>query len=419
MLLAGLFSLPRIVTADDWPQWRGINRDGKSDETGLLNTWPEGGPRLLWKAYGAGTGYSSLAVSRGMIFTMGNIGDNEFVFAFSAENGKLVWHVRSGDAYRDNRGSGPRATPTIDDDKVYTLGANGDLVCLTTGGGIIWQVNILKRFGSGNIRWGISESVLIEGGKVICSPGGKDHCVVALDKSTGETMWTSRGLSGPTSYASAVATTVGGVRQIVHFVGASAAGIRGKDGLLMWHNTSATNRNRIHATTPLVHDGHVFVTSGYGTGCALVKLTTRDGRTNAEEIYFNKVMKNHHGGVVLVDGFIYGYSNKLVCMDLLTGERKWRQDGPGKCSLIYADSHLYCLSENGIMALVEANPEAYVEKGRFGFKTFERFKVGGLGEDDEKPTWTRPVIANGKLFLRDQDNLYCYDIKKARPSANR
>ena len=420
ILLSCLLIRPCIAIAGDWPQWRGVDRNGKSDETGLLSSWPDAGPRLLWKASGAGTGYSSLAVSAGRVFTMGKHGDDEFVLAFSVEDGKLLWRLRSGGAFHDGRGSGPRATPTVHGDKVYAVGPKGDLTCATISGEIVWQVNILQRFVGGYKKsHGICESVLIEGNKVICSPGGEDHCVVALDRFTGSTIWTSKGLSDSTSYASAVAMTVGGVRQIVHFVGASAAGIRADDGLLMWQNTSSVNTNGNHAATPVVRDNHVFVTSGYGAGCALVELSSEGGRTNAKEVYFNKVMKNHHGGVVLVDGYIYGYSNKMVCMDFLTGERKWRVDGPGKCSLIYADGHLYCLSQDGVMALVEANPDSYVERGRFIFRTFDHFKIGGFDEEDEKPTWARPVIANGKLLLRDQDNLYCYDIKDSAGKTSR
>ena len=419
IFIAIMVGRPSTTAGADWPQWRGVNRDGKSDETGLLSKWPQGGPRLLWKASGAGTGYSSLAVSDGRIFTMGNLEEKEYILAFSADGGEPLWQVLSGGAFRNDRGSGPRSTPTVDGDMVYTLGGSGDLTCVTTSGGDVWKVNILQKFGSPNITFGISESVLIEDDMVICNPGGEDNCVVALDKRTGKIIWMSTGLNDRASYSGAVATTVDGVRQIIHFTGDSAVGIRADDGVSMWRNTSAINGNAIHVAAPVVRGRHVFFTSAYGTGCALLKLSSEGGRTHAKEVYFNKVMKNHHGGVVELDGFVYGASNKFVCMEMLTGTRKWRDDGPGKCSLIYADGHLYCLSQDGVMSLVEVNPDAYVEKGRFVFKAYEKFKLGGIGEEDEKPTWTVPVIANAKLLLRDQDNIYCYDIADSALVANR
>ena len=202
--------------------------------------------------------------------------------------------------------------------------------------------------------------------------------------------------------------TVGDVRQIIHFVGGNLSGIRADDGLLMWRNMSAT----MNAATPVVAGNHVLVSSSMGSaGCAVVALSNVGGKTQADEIYFNEAVKNHHGDLVLVDGCIYGYFDKFMCMDLLIGEVKWRKKGAGKCSLIYADRHLYCLSEEGTMTLVRANSEFYTENSRFVFKAFEHFKVKDLGEDDEKPTWTLPVIVNGKLLLRDQDDLYCYDIR--------
>lgn len=412
-LVAVLLSLvvcPSFLMAEDWSQWRGPNRDGKSTETDLLESWPDDGPPLVWKTPGAGTGYSAVSISQGRVFTMGNQGDIEYVIAFSLKDGKTLWRTPNGEAYRNNRGSGPRGTPTVDGAFVYALGANGDLSCLQRQDGEpVWQVNILEKFGGRNIRWGISESVLIEANMVICSPGGENACVVALDKKTGQTLWKSAKLSDPAGYASAVATTVGGVRQIVHFIGRSAAGLRARDGDVLWRYKRAANETA-NCATPIIYDNHMYLTSSYGRGCALLELSSSSGRTQAREVYFNKRMKNHHGGVVLVDGYVYGFSGGLVCMDFYTGEPTWTSDGPGKCSLIYADGHLYCLSIKGIMALVQVNPQQYVEKSRFVFKEYTEFKTGGIREEDEKPTWAHPVISHKKLFLRDQDDLYCYNI---------
>ncbi len=274
---------------------------------------------------------------------------------------------------------------------------------------LVWSVNILERFGGSNISWGLSESVLIEGDKLICSPGGPDAGIVALDKRTGETVWSSKGHSDKAGHASAVAATIAGERQIVHLTGAAAVGLRASDVQPLWRNTSAAN-GTANCATPVVYGGGVYYTSGYGTGCALVRITAEDDKMEGHEVYFNKVMKNHHGGVVLVDGCIYGASNQFVCMELVSDQRRWRVPGPGKCSLIHADGHLYCLSVDGVMALVEANPDSYVEKSRFIYKRYENFKTGGLAPADEKPTWSHPVIANGKLLLRDQDTIHCYDI---------
>ena len=410
LALVCLMAWPGLLRADDWPQWRGPDRDASSAETGLRTSWPAEGPPLVWRARGLGTGYASVAVCAGRVFTLGNIGDDECVVALALADGAPLWRVRNGAAYRNNRGGGPRGTPTVDGDRVFALGANGDLSCLRAAdGGTVWHVNLLERFGSDNISWGISESVLVEGDLVVCSPGGDGHCVVALDRATGATVWASEELGDRAGYASAVALTVDGVRQVVHFTGGSAAGIRLADGALLWRYDRASN-GTANCATPVVHDRHVFVTSGYGTGCALLRLGGGGGGIDAHEVYFNQVMKNHHGGVVLVDGHVYGYSDQLVCMDLLTGEARWQHAGPGKCSLIHADGHLYCLSERGVMALVEASPRGYVEKGRFTFKQFERFKTGGIREEDEKPTWARPALAHGRLFLRDQDVLNCYDV---------
>ena len=405
----GILCLPSLVVADDWPQWRSINRDGKSSETGLLQSWPEAGPPLLWKIEGCGTGYSAMSISNGRLFTMGNHGDDEYVLAFLEQDGKPLWRVRNGKAYRSSSGNGPRSTPTVDGDLVYSLGATGNLSCLSADDGRqVWQVNILQVFDGNNLGWGLSESVLIEGDMVICTPGGPDKSIVAIDKKTGRTIWTSKGINHPASYASAMALTVDNVRQIVHVTGHAAVGLQATDGKLLWQYSRASST--ANCATPLVHDNNVFVTSGYGTGCALLELAGHDGMPQSQEVYFNKVMKNHHGGVVLVNGYVYGYSNRFVSMNFLTGQRAWRDPGPGKCSLIYADGHLYALSQDGIMALVEATPQQYVEKSRFVFNKYQQFKLGGVEEQDEKPTFTPPVIANGRLFLRDQDTIYCYDI---------
>jgi len=406
------------LVAGDWAQWRGPNRDGKSAETGLLESWPKDGPRVLWTAEGAGKGYSGVAVVDGRVFTMGSIDEVEKVIAYSLKTGKVLWEAPSGSTFQNDRGSGPRSTPTTERDVLYALGANGDLVCLKIEKGRkIWHVNIVERFGVKPVHWGMSESVLVEGDTIICNPGGEDASVVALNKKNGATVWTSKGLSDRAGYASAVAVTVDGVRQIIHFTSQSVVGLRAADGSLLWQYKKTAN-GTANCTTPIVQDRLVFLTSGYGQGCALLELSGKSGKTEAREVYFNKVMQNHHGSVILVDGSVYGYSSRdFVCLDLQSGTSKWSDKGPGKCSITFADGHLYCLSQDGTMTLVEANPEKYVEKSRFVFKKFRQFKTK-MGEDEEKPTWAHPVVSHERLFLRDEDKIYCYDIAAGTKTAS-
>lgn len=401
-----------------WPQFRGPNRDGLSSETGLLDKWPEGGPKLLWTAKGAGGGYSSVAIVGGRFYTMGAIGDDEFVFAYDLANGKQVWKQRNGARYDNDRGYGPRGTPTVEGDVLYALGANGNLSCRhLKNGEPVWQRDVLKEFGGSNISWGLSESVLVHGNKVICMPGGPDASIVAVNKKDGSTIWQSKGLSHRAGYSSAVPFGVGDVEGIAHFTHQALVGLDAKTGKTLWEFPRVAN-GTANAANPVVHGKHVFGTSNYGQGCGLVELSSDDkGGVAMKEVYFNKKMQNHHGGVVLVDGTIYGSTGnsgrglKLVALDLLTGKELWNHKSVGKASLVYADGHLYCLSINGVMGLVEVNSKKYVEKSRFVFKDYNgKFKTGGIQPNDEKPTWTHPVIAGKKLFLRDQDRIFCYDI---------
>ncbi len=392
--------LPDVVAqvAGDWPQWRGPNRDGISKETGLLKQWPDGGPPLVWKATGAGTGYSSLAVSDGRIYTIGLRGDREFIIAFDVATGKQIWATPHGTAYRDSRGDGPRGTPTIDGDRLYALGGNGDLsaVDLKTGR-IVWNINVLSKFGGENIQWGISESPLVIGEKLLVNPGGPGASIVALNKKDGSLIWKSQ--SDRAGYSSGMPVQIGSTTQVVFFTNNRAVGLDLKDGKLLWEYPRVAN-DVANVATPVVRGNRVFISSDYGTGGGVVEIKA-DGK--ASELYFTRDMKNHHSSSILIGDHLYGFSSSiLTAMKFDTGEVAWRDRSVGKGSLVYADGHLYAYSENGVVGLVEATPAGYREKGRF------RIQQGSL------PTWTHPVIAGGRLYLRDQDTIYAYDVREKR-----
>ena len=385
-----------------WPQFRGPNRDGISAETGLLKTWPADGPKLLWTATGMGEGFSSVSVANGLVLTMGNQNGAEGVVAVDLKTGKSVWGTPTGKGFQEQRGSGPRAVPTIDGNTVYALGANGDLASLDLATGKSkWSLNILQQTNGSNITWGISESVLIDGDRLICSPGSQGATMIALNKSTGRPIWSSSaaGVSNA-GYASAIIANISGVRQYVQFTSQGVIGVKADDGTFLWADGSASNRTA-NCSAPVVLGNFVFSASGYGTGGALVEIGARPGGgLAARQVYTTRDMKNHHGGMVLLNGFLYGCDEAvLTCLDFKTGQVAWQNRSVGKGSVTYADGHLYVRSEQGPVALVEANPKAYVEKGRF------------TPPRSDRNAWAYPAIADGKLLLRDQDQLFCYEIK--------
>lgn len=398
LAIGALFGVQGAAQSTDWPQWRGPNRDGISKETGLLKQWPVNGPAVLWKAKGAGRGYSSFAVANGKLFTMGLRGDREFIVAFDVATGKEVWASQHGGAFRNDRGDGPRGTPTVDGDRLYALGGNGDLSCLDARTGkVIWSKNVLKEFGGSNIRWGISESPLVIGDKVLVNAGGPNASIVALKKTDGSVIWKSQ--SDEAGYSSAIPLNVNGSTQVVFFTGARALGLDLKDGKLLWDYARPAN-DVANVATPIARENRVFFSSDYDTGGGLVEIKTDN---KAQEIYFTKNMRNHHSSSVLVGDYLYGFSSAiLTAMKFDTGEIAWRDRSVGKGSLIYADGHLYCFSENGVVGLVEASPAGYKEVGRFRIP------------QDSLPTWTHPVVSGGRLFLRDQDTIYAFDVKEKR-----
>ena len=394
--LLTLASQAMAQTAALWPQWRGPNRDGVSKETGLLKHWPADGPPLVWKATGAGRGYSSFSIADGKLYTMGLRGDREFIVAFDVATGKEAWATAHGSAFRNDRGDGPRGTPTVDGDRVYALGGNGDLSALDARTGkIIWSKNVLKAFGGSNITWGISESPLVLGNKVLVNPGGPGASIVALNKADGALIWKSQ--SDGAGYSSGVPMEINGSTQVVFFTSERAVGLDAKDGRLLWDYSRPSNRTA-NVATPIVRANRVFISSDYGTGGGVVEIKPDN---KAQEIWFTRDMRNHHSSSVLIGDYLYGFSSAiLTAIKFDTGEIAWRDRSVGKGSLVYADGNLYCFSENGVVGLVEATPTGYKEKGRFRIP------------QDQLPTWTHPVVAGGRLYLRDQDTIYAFDVKQ-------
>jgi outer membrane protein assembly factor BamB len=385
--------------AAEWPQWRGPARDGKSTETGLLRTWPPEGPPLAWRATGAGEGYSSFAVAGGRLFTLGARGDREYVLAFDAATGTRLWDVEHGRRFSNDRGSGPRATPTVDGDRVYAFGASGDLSALDAATGkTLWTVNVLRTFGGSNIRWGLSESPLVLEDRVLVQAGGRGAGIVALRKTDGSEIWRTQ--SDEPGYSSAVLHEVGGIRQAVFFTGQRALGVDVEDGRLLWSYNRVANRTA-NIATPVVRGNRVFLSSDYGTGAALLELTASGRDVAARQVYFTHEMRNHHASSVLVGDHLYGYSSHiLTALHFDTGTVAWRDRAVGKGSMAFADERLYLFSESGVVGLVEPDPAGYREHGRFQLPT------GRL------PTWSHPVIAEGRLYLRDQDAVSAYDVRR-------
>ena len=394
-----------VHAAADWPQWQGPDRTRISKETGLLKEWPAGGPRLIWTANNLGSGYGSMSVAGDRVYLQGARGNNSVVIALNRADGKEVWSKPLGPVetrMRSDRGAGPRGTPTVDGDRLYVLTENGDLACLKADGSIVWQLNILKEFGGSQLQWLVSESPLVDGPHLVVTPGGPGAGMVKLDKMTGKTVWMSKDLSDTAAYSSITVADVQGVRTYMTFTASAGVGVRASDGKLMFRYPNAANRTA-NVATPVYADNKVFFASAYGTGGGLLNLTVQNGEIAATEAYFTREMKNHHGGMVLVDGYLYGYNDLiLTCLEFTTGKMMWRDRSVGKGSVTYADGRLYLQSENNLVGLAEANPTAYVEKGRFEIP------------DKGQLSWAHPVISDGRLYVRNQDTLLVYDIKTAR-----
>lgn len=541
----------------DWPQWQGPDRTAHSQETGLLKEWPKDGPPLAWKIKGLGGGDSTPSLAAGRIYGMSHRGSDEIVWALAEQDGKEIWATRIAPAAPQNwpqSKEGPSATPTVDGDRLYVMGLAGNVACLQAADGkVIWQRNLVTDFGGRSPMWSFRESPLVDGDKVICTPGGEQATIVALNKLNGETIWKSfvpdsagggagpdRGRGGDrpsvmqtdpvlstldqdrnkeisaeeiaaapsvlsgldknqdgkisedevspqrgddgrgqgnrprrrgpgimrmmkvnsaldadesgtieeaeiknavaalpkldenrdgklseqeagmknmgpqntgTAYSSAIAIEFGGMRQYVQFLASTVAGFSAADGKLLWRYAKPANGMRINISTPIYHDGYVFAASAYGAGGGLARLSKNsNGEFAAEEVWFSKSMENHHGGVILHDGALFGANGGngggyLACLDFQTGDVLWSERDADKRrvpkgSVAFADDRIYYRTEEGPILLIEPSRKEFLERGRFN-----------QPERTDKPAWAHPIIANGKLYIRDQDTLFCYDVK--------
>jgi outer membrane protein assembly factor BamB len=409
-LLAVAFASTSLCAAD-FAQWRGPDRNGVVKESGLLQEWPKDGPKLLWQVSDIGSGYSSPAVVRDKIFLLSNEGlDNEFTLALSAKDGSRVWSAKLGKVgHPEQNPSYPaaRSTPTVDGDLLYALGSDGDLVCLETAKGKErWRKNLRTDFGGKYGEWAYSESPLVDGDRVVCSPGGSNATLVALNKKTGEVIWKcALPEADDASYSSIVIAEFDGVKQYVQFLSKGLVGIDAKTGRALWRYERSAKGSPAVIITPLVSDGFIY-SGAFRAGCALLKPKKQDGTFTAEEIYFNNKLPYGLGGVVKIGDYFYGSSSQsAMCIEFKTGTIKWEERALGPSSWLVADNRIYAHAENGDVALIEPSSEAYREKGRF---TPPNRPSGG---GQSKP-WAYPVVANGKLYIRELNSLWCYDVKK-------
>lgn len=409
--------------ADDWPQWQGPNRNAMSKETGLLKEWPKDGPPLAWRVGDLGGGFSAPSIAAGRIFGMSNRGSDEVVWALSETDGKPLWNTRLGPAYQGQAmpqgNEGPGATPTVDGDRLYVVGGAGNLVCLNVkDGSIVWHKNFVTDFGGAAPNWAYRESPLVDGDKVICTPGGPDATLAALDKLTGKTIWKSQVPGSPgAAYSSIIAIDFDGLRQYVQLTAKTLVGVAASDGTFLWEYRKVANGFGINCSTPVYQDGLVFAASAYGAGGGLVKLSKdANGGIKAEEVYSSRNMQNHHGGMIVIDGALYGGNGGngtgyLVCLDFQTGEILWNEGDPDKRrirkgSVAVADGRIYYRNDTEArgatdeMILIEPSRKEYLERGRFR-----------IPDPSGVHSWSHPVIANGKLYVRDQGDLFCYDVK--------
>lgn len=391
--------------AGDWPQWHGPKGDNIAAETGLLEAWPPEGPTLVWKASGIGDGFSSVSVVKGTVFTMGDIGDASYVVALSLKDGSLLWKSKVGQPGAPGGYAGTRATPTVDGNLVFALGQNSDLVCVEAADGKeVWRKSLNRDFGGAMMSgWGNSESPIVVGDKLLCTPGGRQGTVLALNKKSGEVIWRSSELTDAAAYATLRTAEIGGVKQVIVFTAAHVAGVAMDSGKVLW---SAPRQGATAVIpTPVFKGNSIFVTSGYGIGCNRFTVSAKDGTFSVEEDYANKRLCNHHGGIILLDDYVYGHSDSggWTCMKFDTGDVAWQSGKLGKGTLSYADGHFYLRAEGGpgTIVLLKASTTGWEETGRFN-----------QPDRSSKQSWPHLVISNGKLFVRDQGILLCYDIRK-------
>ena len=400
ILLFAAFTLSLNAIALDWPQWRGPNRNGVSLEKGLMDKWPANGPRLAWRVNNVGVGFSSVSVVGNRLYTMGDGPTASHVVCLSTANGNVVWTSKpvgkTGGNYK-----GTRCTPTVLGGLVYALGQFGDLVCLRADNGAeVWRKSLTKDFGGRSGGWNYTESPLVDGGLVLVTPGGRKGAVVALNRLTGALVWQSRDFTDGAQYSSLIVRDFGGHRQFVQLTGANVVGLAARTGKVLW---KAPRRGRTATvSTPIFHDGHVFVSSSYGVGCNGFKVTADASSFSAKQIYANKTISNHHGGCIRVGDYVYGSSGSmLACLELKTGREMWRERSAGKGSIVVVDGKIILRAERGTVALVALSPVKYTELSRF--KQPDRSRANA---------WSHPVVSGGILYLKDQSLLLAYDLRK-------
>ena len=403
LLLCSFATLCRQGFAADWPQFRGPLRDNVSRETGLLKLWPEGGPKRVWLFTNLGSGYSGPAIVGEEIFIMSQRNDSQWLLCLDAKSGQELWATRLGAGYKNEFGDGPRGTPTVSDGRVFALGANGELLCADAATGQEhWRAS-LTELGGKVPGWGYSESPLVDGARVMSTPGGEQGAVVALDKLTGKLVWRSKDFTDEAQFTSLMLLEKDGVRQYISGNRERVAGLATTDGRLLWQQKFRSGV--VVSQSPIVSGDQIYMVAAGGTGCKAVKLTAPDA---AEVVFANKVMKNLPGGVVLFDGHVYGYSDSIgwVCQDWLTGDEVWSSKALEKGTVTIADGMLYCLTEdNATVVLAEASAKGWKEHSRFQLTPQSERRA------QKDKAWTPPVIAGGRLYLRDQENLFCYDVK--------
>jgi outer membrane protein assembly factor BamB len=405
----GVLVAGHAALAADYPQFRGPHRDGASAETGLMKQWPAEGPALAWHVSDLGGGYSGPAISGGKLFVISNQGlDNELVLAFDAANGTRLWSTRIGKVGNPNQMPpypGCRSTPTVVGNRVYVLGSDGDLAALDAAGGkILWAKNVRTEFGGQPGTWAYSESPLVDGDQVVCTPGGADATLLAVNKNNGELLWKSAVPGGDQAgYASIVVAEALGVRQYVQFVQKGVVGVDAKTGKFLWRFDQTAQGSPANIPTPVAFQNTVYSASGRGGG-ALIRLADANGAFAVEPVYTGRALPNSIGGSVKIGEHLYGTGRTgLICLNFATGEVKWQERGIGTGSVVAADGLLVIHGENGQVAMVEATPEGYREKGRFT-------PPGTPEHGGSLKAWAYPAVANGKLYIRDLDHLWCYDI---------
>ncbi|TLD72721.1 polyvinylalcohol dehydrogenase [Phragmitibacter flavus] len=394
-----------VAQANDWPGFRGADRSDIQTESGLLKKWPKDGPKKLWMSEEGGLGYAGFSIVNGTVYTMGANDDfEEFLLALDAKTGEEKWRTAIGARYTNRWGDGPRGTPAVDGEHVYTLGARGDVICVKAADGKeVWKANLVEEYGGKLQNWGYTESLLVDGDRVICTPGGEKGTLLALNKKTGKKIWQTKDWTDVAQYSSPLVVEHQGVRQYIQRSMTNVAGIEAETGKVLWMQPFAAGKVAV-IPTPVYADGKVYVSAGYGVGCMMFEI----GANKPKVVYENTNMVNHHGGVILVGKHLYGYSDKggWTCQDFATGEVVWQEKKLGKGAIHCADGQLYLLEEtSGTVVLIDASPDGWKEHGRFVIEpqTEQRAKDGRI--------WTHPVVSNGQLYLRDQELIFAYAVK--------